>query len=286
MKNITLKFCFFCLFSCVIPLYGQNADKQIIQLNLEGNIPDDFTVSIRGNTILVNDVNPDSAGIRWNMVRRSAQSNSYTVTESGLPYNGNNSVPATQPEMKAEPWLGVETTMTDKGVTIFYIMRESPLKYSGIKKGDIIKSVDGVEVKDQLELLHFVESKKPGDIVRFMIYRDGEIKSFDVSIGRKNIPGLQMGKRSEGANSPVELGITLSKAQEEEYWKVMNIEENSLAEHAGFMKDDFILEVNHKKLKDPTQISELIRNLSFNNPVIFKVKRNKKIFPIVVQATR
>jgi serine protease Do len=67
-----------------------------------------------------------------------------------------------------------------KGVLIQGVTPGGPADKGGVKRGDIIRKVDGEAVEDNEDLLARVAGKRPGEKVRLEIFRNGETVKTDV----------------------------------------------------------------------------------------------------------
>lgn len=75
------------------------------------------------------------------------------------------------------PWLGVYMRDVDeKGVVITEVVKDSPAEKTGIKKYDIIRSIDEKKVNSSSEIQEIVRKKKPGGRITIKVYRDGKTK--------------------------------------------------------------------------------------------------------------
>ncbi len=70
-----------------------------------------------------------------------------------------------------------------KGSLVEGVQEGSPAEKAGIKRGDVIVSVDGKAVSDDAELRIHVSQKRPGSVVRLGFMRDGALQSLDVTLG-------------------------------------------------------------------------------------------------------
>ncbi|MBB5440121.1 Do/DeqQ family serine protease [Pedobacter sp. AK017] len=77
---------------------------------------------------------------------------------------------------------------------------------AGIKKGDIIKKVEGVEVFDSPDLQERIGRLSPGDKVQLTLLRDGALKDVKVTLKGDNSVGLNTSKLAEKST-----GTSLSK---------------------------------------------------------------------------
>jgi membrane-associated protease RseP (regulator of RpoE activity) len=90
------------------------------------------------------------------------------------------------------PWLGVAgTAFKDGGVAIKEVEKDGPADKAGLASGDVIKSIDGNEVKDVQALRDAVGSKKVGDEVTLSVVKNGvndssaQAKDVKVTLGAR-----------------------------------------------------------------------------------------------------
>lgn len=95
---------------------------------------------------------------------------------------------------------------SDEGALVNRVENESPADDAGIRRGDVIVSVDGENVGDSGDLIDAVRSLKPGKEVEVIVLRGDERKTFTVELGErpKNQIGIAPGfmprwRDSEGA---------------------------------------------------------------------------------------
>jgi serine protease Do len=60
------------------------------------------------------------------------------------------------------------------GAIVQAVTRNEPADKAGVKKGDIIRKVDGRVVRDNRDLIRQISSRRPGDSVQLEIFRDGK----------------------------------------------------------------------------------------------------------------
>lgn len=91
------------------------------------------------------------------------------------------------------PYLGIygidldETTARRnklvEGIYVYQLGSDSPAAQAGIQKGDIIVEFDGQTVTSVQELNNIKNQKQIGDKVKIKVYRSGEYKEGDVTLG-------------------------------------------------------------------------------------------------------
>lgn len=79
------------------------------------------------------------------------------------------------------PWLGLVTEASADGLIVTQVPRASPAERAGLRVGDIIRAVDGAEVRTHALLYRSVwRAGGPGTTVRLTIQRDGATQEIRV----------------------------------------------------------------------------------------------------------
>ncbi|NBO93275.1 MAG: serine protease [Planctomycetia bacterium] len=81
---------------------------------------------------------------------------------------------------KAFMGIGFEPDTTDLKLT--QVTEGMPADKAGLKVGDVLKAVDGKELKVRDDLMTFMQTKKPGDTIELTIEREGQMKKFKVKL--------------------------------------------------------------------------------------------------------
>jgi uncharacterized protein YjbJ (UPF0337 family) len=79
----------------------------------------------------------------------------------------------------------------DAGVTVESVVNDLPADKAGMKKGDIIKTIDGRDVEDSDDVRDTLKTKKPGEHVEVVVLRNGERKSLRVELQKYNAKKLR-----------------------------------------------------------------------------------------------
>ena len=92
-------------------------------------------------------------------------------------------------------WIGVTTTQAvtpelaqalglgdAKGLLIAQILRNGPADKAGIKPGDVIQKVNGIEAKTARVMVDLVADIQPGDDVKIELTRDGDSQTVHVEV--------------------------------------------------------------------------------------------------------
>lgn len=81
---------------------------------------------------------------------------------------------------------GITVLDNKDGVKIYEIKDKTPMKDAGIKKGDIITSIDGKEIKKTRDYLKISKSLKDGNETVVVIKRDN--KTLSITVGDYSVP--------------------------------------------------------------------------------------------------
>lgn len=96
-------------------------------------------------------------------------------------------------------FLGVVVADSDNGARVAQVYVGGPAQKAGVKKGDIVKKVNGATVASSKEVVAEVGKAKPGDSVAMVVARDGEELTVTVvagsSVSSKKLPKILQSPR-------------------------------------------------------------------------------------------
>lgn len=117
----------------------------------------------------------------------SANSGSGTVSAADIARGATVQATADQ-DQQGEPWLGVMLARTPDGVTIAQVIADSPADKAGLKRGDVIKAIDGSDVGQVKDVRDALDGKSVGDAVTLTIVRDGSQQDVTVTLEARPEP--------------------------------------------------------------------------------------------------
>lgn len=135
------------------------------------------------------------------------------------------------------------------GVLLEQLEKEGPAIQAGLKLGDIIVKVNGININSQAEFEEALSYQNPGDKVTFTYVRDK--KQFTATITLVNIEGTTdvIKRKIIPANN---LGAQLESTQ---YGvKVFKIKNNSVLKQIGVPENFTIIAINRARIQDPQEI--------------------------------
>jgi S1-C subfamily serine protease len=83
-------------------------------------------------------------------------------------------------------YLGIESSadpVSPNGAQIQTIVPGGPAEKAGLRKGDVVKAIDGAAVKDSTDVSSAVATKKPGDKITIQIERNGLTQEIEATLG-------------------------------------------------------------------------------------------------------
>jgi membrane-associated protease RseP (regulator of RpoE activity) len=85
-------------------------------------------------------------------------------------------------QQQEKAWMGVLFARTPDGLTIAQVIAESAADKAGLKRGDVIKAVNGTAVETAQELRDQLKDKNVGDTITLSIERDGQAQDVSVTL--------------------------------------------------------------------------------------------------------
>jgi serine protease Do len=92
---------------------------------------------------------------------------------------------AKKPE-KGKGFLGIGTVpRPEGGLSVDKVGRESPAETAGLKKGDVLLKMDGVELTTKEQFQDLLKEKAPDDRVALELLRDGKTETLTLRLGER-----------------------------------------------------------------------------------------------------
>ncbi|MGV8962172.1 MAG: Do family serine endopeptidase [Candidatus Saccharimonadaceae bacterium] len=156
-----------------------------------------------------------------------------------------------------------------KGVLIDDFSPNSPSKAAGIKKGDIIKSINNVPINNFNELQSQIGRYRPGDKVKVIIDRDSKEVNFTIEL--KNDQGnTEITRVKDGMSI---LGATFSEiddSKKQQFEIKSGVEVTSVKNDGKFRKEGInkgfiILRINNIPVSSESDIAKIVQMTSSSN---------------------
>lgn len=173
-----------------------------------------------------------------------------------------------------------------RGVYVTSITDGSGAEAAGLEKGDMIISIEGIEVNDSDDIGDVKSAYTVGDRIDIQVYRDGSMQNYSVELGGKSYE-RRYGRNSHSNHSA---GALVTKKETKPFLGVIphtvnddiirenrlggaatkgvflsDIVENSGAERAGLEEGDVIVRINGEDIEDNGDLREAISEAAAEN---------------------
>ncbi len=201
-------------------------------------------------------------------------------------------------------WLGVQIqdvneAMHDalgmgdrKGVLIADVFKGQPADKAGIKRGDVVLSVDGKNVETSNDLKNTVAYITPGKKVPIVIFRNGKEITLEVVLKERNEASVDKlaTNESKGRESASEtgqrLGLSVSNITgdlRQQYniqpdvsgVVVTDVDQASQAAGEGIQPGDVIQELNRQPVASVKEFDRIAKSIKDNTAVLLLVRRGE-----------
>lgn len=170
-----------------------------------------------------------------------------------------------------------------KGALVADVSKGSPAEKAGIRRGDVIRKVDGKEVPTVSDLQREIRSHRPGERVLLEIWRDGKSVTLEAVLEEL---------KESGAGTPqiqlVDLGLEVAEVTPdlvEEYSLrttrgvvIVNVRAGGSADEAGLRPGDVVLEVNRQEINSLADWEEAVAQIEPGETVLLLIDRGGRTY--------
>lgn len=159
----------------------------------------------------------------------------------------------------------------------------SAAERAGIESGDIILEFDGQEVETSNELPPLVGANPPGTEAEVVVSRNGERKTFEVTLDALEADeDGNVVASTQGESRSNTLGLSVEAISEDrrralgdpEGGVIIAAVEDDAAFRAGLRRGDVILTINNRKVEDVESFEEIAEGLEVGKAVALRVMRD------------
>jgi serine protease Do len=176
------------------------------------------------------------------------------------------------------------------GALISEVFKGDPADQAGLRPGDVILEINEKSIKDTHQLLILIASFHIGDKVRVKVLRDGQEKTFHVTVAeRKERPEIAR----ETSDGKVSFGMTVQDMTPQIARQlgipqtkgviVTDIEEGSPADEVGIQPRDIIQQVNKVNIASVKDYQREIAKPAAKNSMLVLIKRGKTTYYVALR---
>ncbi len=156
----------------------------------------------------------------------------------------------------------------NRGVYVETANENGAAEKAGIKTGDVIVEIDGINVASAAEIQEIIGRRTPGDAVRVKVDRKGSMKDFEVHLTNKD--GNEKLTEKASADVYTKLGITVQNANSKTLKKlgvengieVTSVDDGVIKKHTNMRKGFIITKIDNENIKDSEQFTKIIEKKS------------------------
>ncbi len=178
-----------------------------------------------------------------------------------------------------------------EGALVADVTRGGPADKADIKRGDVIVTFDGSEIKEMKDLPYIVAQTPVGKTVKVEVIRKGEKESLQVTIGKLDEEQVTPVVTEVAPN----LGMTLKEItpdiarsfqlSETKGVVVVQVENDSPAAEARIRPGDVILEIDQNPIERISQFNEQVKNYKDGDTILFLIKRQTGTMYLTMKLT-
>lgn len=174
-----------------------------------------------------------------------------------------------------------------RGAIVTTVQSGSPAEAAGLKRGDVITSVNNQPISDRNSLRNAVASMAPGTNVNVKALREGREASFQVALAElpdNRQSSTQENDSSSGTNTgrfgmslqplTAEMASRMGLPANEQGLVITRIDPDGAAADAGLRQRDLIQEVNRRPVRNVTEFTAAIVQTG-SRPALLLVRRGE-----------
>ncbi|PIZ16586.1 peptidase [Candidatus Desantisbacteria bacterium CG_4_10_14_0_8_um_filter_39_17] len=164
-----------------------------------------------------------------------------------------------------------------RGVLVSDVLPGSPGEKGGLKRGDVIIQFNEKDIKEPADLQRATGKTPPGLTVHVKVIRANKEILLRIKLGSAS--GGEESRESPQEAKISRLGLILQNHSEGVL--VVKVEDGSIAQNAGIMEGDIIVEINKQAVRNVSDFEKAVR-LSGKN-ILFFIKRGNAAVYIAVR---
>ena len=174
---------------------------------------------------------------------------------------------------------------TDEGALVASVQPGSPAQKAGLKAGDIIRSVDGKDIKAPRVLSRVIAEKGPTADVSVKVWRDGDTKQIAVAL--KEMPGSKVASVKPNAETgKARIGLMLKDTQNGV--TIAGVVPDSPAAMKGLQPGDVIKRINGHEVATSDDVKAAVAKslASGKKDILMLVKTQQGNRFVAIKATK
>jgi membrane-associated protease RseP (regulator of RpoE activity) len=115
----------------------------------------------------------------------ASDSKSSSSPKEKCPYTTQDCLNHMASRLKASGWIGIEYEPAEGGtITVQKVVPGSPAEKAGLQPGDVLFSINGVEIRNENNAALMKIDRRPGQTLHYVVKRNGVGKPIDIVLGQ------------------------------------------------------------------------------------------------------
>ena len=168
------------------------------------------------------------------------------------------------------------------GAIVSQVTPDSPASRAGLKRGDVLRELNGAKIKNGGALQVVVSQTAPGTDIKLGILRDGKPETLTVKVGEFKGDKQVAENDNSGSQKRGKLGVSVGDLNDDLREQmnipsqvhgaaVQSVRPGSPADDAGLAPGDVIEEVNRKPVQNAEQFADTVRATPAGKDVLLLV---------------
>lgn len=153
----------------------------------------------------------------------------------------------------------------NEGIYVADVPENGAAYAAGIKKGDVILKIDGIEVKSEPKFREMIGRKRPGETVVATINRNGSVKDYEITLRNRDGGKDLVKKEDASAKLFNSLGVELEEltsAEKSKYGvsgvKIKAIYEGEIANQTNIQEGFVIMKMGDREIETKADIKKAL----------------------------
>lgn len=174
------------------------------------------------------------------------------------------------------------------GALVVKVFSGSPAQKGGLQVGDIIRTVDGEEVRSSIDLPMMISTLTPGKEVKLGVWRKGKIVNMVITLGQQSdsLTSAQNNESSQHSGNTYfdvpEVGLTLRVVSQAQKNMLVVSRVQGIAAHAGLRRNDVIREVGGQAVHSQIDFETALAQAGNNVPLLVQRGNNMVFLALIL----
>jgi serine protease Do len=176
------------------------------------------------------------------------------------------------------------------GAVIASVVKGSPADDAGLQPYDVVRSLDGKDIRESRQLSLEVASTPPGKEMRVAILRDGQAKTLSLTLTEFPEGDNQPARGGPSADEGILSGVTVDNLTPDVARQlgfegsgvvVTQVAPNSAAAEAGLQRGDVIQEVNRQEVTNLAGFREAVQAAGNDSVLLLVTSKGGSHFVVI-----